>query len=630
VQSGKQGLRSSADFQEAWLELAPQFEGCDADVTQSLRPLNEPAPAADAAGPQGLELGHLPLLRAESGEQAEELITQKLLGEGGMGKVELAIQRSLQREVAIKSIREGSGRAESHALLQEALFTGLLEHPNIVPVHQLGRSSEDQPLLVMKRVEGVSWEDLIRDPKHRHWETLGEDRLREHLAIMISVCHAVEFAHARGIVHRDIKPANVMVGAFGEVYLLDWGLGMRLDPRPDSTLVVGTPSQMAPEMLEGNQLVDERTDVYLLGAALHTALTGEPRHAGDSIVTVMFVVYASAPIEYGESVPAELAELCNRATHADPAQRPSSAAELRQALERFLEHRASIELAQETGAALAGLRAELAQPQPEAERLAALVAECRFGFGQALRGWPENAAAREGLQECLTLMIERELELGDVAHAEALLVELPSPAPELASRVAALREEQRLAEARLRELEGLRDWRQGAGMRLGFFLFMNAFVVGLWLWANDGHLRYQGTLSPERLATHVGVAFLSLCGLVFLMRRELMSSPVNARLVKGALVTGGAIFVNRLGNCIPTPPTAALVSGEILFCGLAAAVGAVTMARWLWCLVPIWILGAFAARWFSGYAGLCFASTSLIALAVAVWCIRAERAKADR
>src|SRR5262249_35011988 len=151
----------------------------------------------------------------------------------------------------------------------------------------------------MKHVEGVSWRDLLRDGAHPAWAKVGapgEDRLVSHLQILMQVCNAVEFAHRRGLIHRDIKPANVMVGEFGEVYLLDWGIAARTgilaeasshlgesgaEPTPR---MLGTPAYMAPEMLSRKVgPIDERTDVYLLGATLHEVLTGRPRHVGSTL-----------------------------------------------------------------------------------------------------------------------------------------------------------------------------------------------------------------------------------------------------------------------------------------------------------------------------------------------------------
>lgn len=620
----------AAAFEQTWEAIGPQLAGRELDPTESMRWTAETVAEADAEPTAPVAVGRLPLLETDTGDEQGELVTTKVLGAGGMGKVELAIQRSLRREVAIKStLGEGDG-ANARALLQEAWFTGQLEHPNIVPVHQLGRSRDDAPLLVMKRVEGVSWHDLIREDLAADGPGMADDRLARHIGILLAVCRAIEFAHSRGVLHRDIKPANVMVGAFGEVYLLDWGLAMALQPRSESRAVVGTPAQMAPEMLAGAARVSERTDVYLLGACLHAVLTGRSRHEGRNMAEVCASVGRSAPVDYAPEVPAELAELCNRATCADPARRPQSAADFRAALERYLEHRNSIALAAETHAVLAKLRPALAEEEPDSERIAALFAECRFGFAQALRGWPDNPTARAGLQESLSLVIERELARRNLGLAEALLAELPEPAPLLRARVAALRREQDEREARLRELEAGGDWRRGAGARVAFFLGLVAVVGGLWLWANGGHIRYRGSLTPERLAANVGLAVLVACAMVFVGRRQLMTSRVNRQLVLGVLVTGAAMFVQRLANIIEAPSTAALVSGEIVFAAYGAALGGLMLASWLWHVVPVLLAAAFLARLIPSYAGLCFALSALSVLAYGMWRLREGRLREGR
>src|SRR6185503_17346084 len=144
------------------------------------------------------------------------------------------------------------------------------------------------------------------------------------VGILLQVLNAVRFAHSRGIIHRDVKPDNVMIGAFGEVYLLDWGIAVRPAETPGVVgPMVGTPRYLAPEMLDGAlDDVGPHTDVYLLGATLHHILTGQPRHAGETLETVLAAAKESRPVHYAATVPAELAALCNAATAQDPKRRP--------------------------------------------------------------------------------------------------------------------------------------------------------------------------------------------------------------------------------------------------------------------------------------------------------------------
>lgn len=363
-----------------------------------------------------------------------------------MGQVDLAHQRCLQREVALKRLHPDADSSAEQALIQEALHTGALEHPNVVPVHQLGRDAEGRPLLLMQRVTGDEWLDLIEDSGHPRWSELGDDRLGFHLDVLRQVCNAVHFAHSRSILHLDVKPANVMLGQYGEVYLLDWGLSVRSDDPPgEDRPILGTPAYFAPEMADTTQSLTGRTDVYLLGATLHHALTGSARHTSgpDGMRSVVYSAYRSEPFAYATEVPEELASLCNRATHKDPAQRPASALEFRQALEAFLQHRGSVRTCSNAETALARLRTALAGEAGDVdrERLIASFTAARLGFEQALEDWSGNAVARRGLQACLELRIEHELELRNKGSAEELLICLPESRPALKERLEALTEQ---------------------------------------------------------------------------------------------------------------------------------------------------------------------------------------------
>lgn len=418
----------------------------------------------------------------EGAEEQGEFKILSLLGEGGMGLVHLALQRALGREVALKVIQpELVSKASVEALLLEARLCGRLEHPNIVPVHALARDHANQPQLVMKRVEGTSWFDLANDRDHAGWRERRGERLERHVEILLQVCNAVEFAHSRGVVHRDIKLENVMVGDFGEVYLLDWGIALQLGEPGEAGWIVGTPSYMAPEMVAADPaLVTPRTDVYLLGATLHEVLTGRERHDGHDIYSVFGAATESAAAEYPAEIPPELASIVNRACSRDPEDRYGSVVELRQALTDFLEHRGSVRIADAAQQVLTELRtrieARLGESSAAAEtvdreatlQIHQLFSECRFGFREALRSWDENLSAREGLQSCVELMARHELHARNYDAARTLVAELLDPLPELESRLEVLGEELRNQEDARAELERLRseqrfqgqDWRR--------------------------------------------------------------------------------------------------------------------------------------------------------------------------
>ena len=160
--------------------------------------------------------------------------------------------------------------------LSEAVVTAELDHPNIVPIHDLGSNADGALFYSMKRVQGTPWCDVLL-----------EKSVHENLSILLKVCDAVRFAHTKGVVHRDLKPENVMLGDFGEVLVMDWGLAIATslfrcpESITQSTSMGGTPAYMAPEMATGPMdEINELSDIYLLGAILYEVLTNAPPHFG--------------------------------------------------------------------------------------------------------------------------------------------------------------------------------------------------------------------------------------------------------------------------------------------------------------------------------------------------------------
>ncbi len=281
-----------------------------------------------------------------------DLATRGELGRGGMGVVRLADQHSLSRSVALKTSLSLDAAVVA-ALVREARIMGSLEHPNLVPVHALGIDPSGAPVLVMKRIEGVSWRALLADPAHEGWRSLlvgHDDRLRASVEVLSQVCRALAFAHDRGVVHRDLKPDNVMIGRFGEVYLLDWGVALRLaerDAEPRS--IVGTPAYMAPEMARGvPALVEARTDVYLLGATLYEVLVGHPPHAAPTPLAALVSALLGEVPPVPDETPADLALLVRRAMAPAPADRVAGADAFLEDLRRFLASREAEAIVRDT------------------------------------------------------------------------------------------------------------------------------------------------------------------------------------------------------------------------------------------------------------------------------------------
>jgi serine/threonine protein kinase len=205
-----------------------------------------------------------------------------VLGEGGMGVVYTARQASIDRIVAVKMLKTGMKDDDAHRgkFFSEAVVTGDLEHPNIVPIYDMGANESGALFYSMKRVHGTPWNEVIASKS-----------LAENLRILMSVADAVAFAHVRGIVHRDLKPENVMLGDFGEVLVMDGGIAMATAAfgKSDSILqtasIGGTPAYMAPELASGQiDRIGPASDIYLLGAILYEILTGDAPHAGKTVM----------------------------------------------------------------------------------------------------------------------------------------------------------------------------------------------------------------------------------------------------------------------------------------------------------------------------------------------------------
>ena len=263
---------------------------------------------------------------------------------GGSGRLMRARDRRLDRLVAIKEPRELSSRVQSR-FRREALLTARLQHPSIVPVHEIGRWPSGEPFYAMKLISGRSLRDVVADTTS----------LAQRVALVpnvLAVADAIAYAHAERVIHRDLKPSNVMVGAFGETQVIDWGLAKALREPDDAddelsadrtlhaleTGIVGTPSSMAPEQAAGKKL-DERTDVYGVGAILYHVLAGGPPYVGDDAAKVLATLTREPPppiAERAPGAPRELVAIVGRAMARDPADRYPSAKELAADLRRFL------------------------------------------------------------------------------------------------------------------------------------------------------------------------------------------------------------------------------------------------------------------------------------------------------
>ncbi len=564
------------------------------------------------------------------------------LGEGGMGIVHVATQASLGRRVALKKLRPALRTNETTLkLLREAWVIGSLEHPNILPIHDVRLDEEGAPEMVLKRIEGVAWCDVISDPGIVKKRFGAGDLLEHNIDVLQQVCRAVHFAHSRGIVHRDLKPSNVMIGMHGEVYLLDWGIAVSLRDDPDgrmplatgSSEVVGTPGYMAPELLQCGE-VTERTDVYLLGAILYEILTGEPPHKGETPRDVVVSVIVSSP-STPNGAPAELAAIVQRAMQPDPRDRFASAEELRLALDGYRKHKNAVRLAEEANRRLDALVALSRDPGTVSRRAQAygIYGGCCFGFREALAIWPDYALARQGIVRAVEAMVELELAWGEPTAASELLAELTDPPEELALRVdeavmASLRERERIAS--LVKLGEDRDAKRGARAR-------RILVGALGLSWTIAPTATALTVDPQKsdyppmlLAPIVTLAML--IGLTLWRREELQKTAINRGVV--ATIAVGLIAQTALAASSPLMGVNEVQSRTYILLVWAVAIGsaAFTIDRRLFWGAAAALAGfIISAAYATSVAHLLYAMSAMYFLvslnALAIWRPRAPAPK---
>ncbi len=511
------------------------------------------APQGDADEPttvRGLSVWALPRVMENGATLAQaEFEVADIIGRGGMGEVRLARQTSLNRLVAVKVLHRNDRLDErAVAMMSEARTMGALEHPNIVPVYMLGADTDGRPAIVMKRIEGTPWNEFIAPGPDRTCPPgAAEDPLDWHLRVLMQVCDAVHFAHERGVLHRDLKMENVMIGRHAEVYLLDWGLAAAL--RPDTGLplplasavrqVVGTPKCVAPEMvlLEGGQM-GPATDVYQLGCALHTVLTGDRRHAGVTVVEMMYAAAASRPAVYAAGVSTMLGEIANKATSRLAADRHPTALALKAAIAEYLRVRGSLAL---SGAASSRV--------PEIVRLVAddtlldrptklhhLFGECRFGFEAALKQWPENREALVGLRRVRVEMLAHAVQTANVEQAQVLLREIKDPPQQLVDELGALRERKAAQARRVADLEQMAHdmdlaihSRVRSRIMVALAFFWGALYTLLAVLARTGS--DVDAIGYPMFFVLIGLHTGATVGLTLLLRRQLWTSALNRRFV---------------------------------------------------------------------------------------------------
>ena len=333
----------------------------------------------------------------------------EVIGRGGMGEVLAAHDLKIGRDIAIKRMHGSQSARAVTRFLREARVQARLQHPSIVPVHDLGTDEEGRPFFTMKRLSGVTLAEKIAE----------NGPIQPLLRAFVDVLLAIDFAHTRKVVHRDLKPANIMLGEFGEVYVIDWGVARELavaddaadtiDPGASASLldtatkagaVLGTPGYMSPEQVRGDA-IGPAADIYALGSMLFEILSGEPLHprGEDAMVSTL----TSSPESPAERRPdrliaPELDEICVAAQAEEPSERPT-AHDMAERLRRYVDGDRDLErrraLADEQ---LVAARAALADPDPAARAIAMRHA------GRAIALAPESTEAADLVGQ---LLLER-------------------------------------------------------------------------------------------------------------------------------------------------------------------------------------------------------------------------------
>jgi serine/threonine-protein kinase len=475
-----------------------------------------------------------------------------VIGRGGMGEVYEARDLRIDRRVALKRMRDRDGGESLSRFMREARIQARLEHPAVVPVYEIGNDEEGRPYFTMRKLVGQTLSYRLADG----------GSLNRILRAFVDVCYAIEYAHFHGVIHRDLKPSNVMLGRFGEVYVLDWGVARVLaDAHDDAPSVfaksdiqtfdetktgamLGTPGYMAPEQLRG-LTPTPAADVYALGAILFEILSREPLHPrGESAVGSTLVQPQASPLQRhgGDRVPPELDAICMAALAEDPTARPS-AHELGEAVQDYLDGDRDYERRRRLAATqLASARDALASDTDDARATAMRRA------GRALALDPESKDAAE--------------------LVSSLLLEPPAKMPP--ALVADLDEHER-------KMAQHRSWRSVLGLLSIIGLAPLMVLLNVTSWAMVG-------------AFYTSVA---LCVLVALRSAQTGRGPIVLILICNLGLA--VMFTRIIGPFILTP---------LAICGILVGITAIrriNQRRWL---VVTWAVSAVLAPFVLEYFGV--------------------------
>lgn len=596
----------AAKHLEALLPVLAKLQDTEgASTLHTLRP--EHAPQASSAGATGIA------------------VSDEVLGRGGMSVVLLGEQRSLGRSVAVKTVGEPKESDDespeqyttriSDMLLREAQITGTLEHPNVLPLYDLC-VNEGQPQLVLKRIEGRPWTEFIHHPNLVEEQPGSADAERWHLQVFLQVCNAIRFAHARGVIHRDLKPDNVMIGSFGEVYVLDWGIAVRRGEERSGSLA-GTPAYMAPEMAAGETL-DERTDVYLLGSVLYELFHAAPPHAGSNFAKVMWSALTSRPAIDDETPPG-FAQVIRRAMQRQPEDRYRTVEELQGAATDALERLDADAMCALASKKLAELETLLAGDTIElsAATVHELYGQTRFAFQTALDRFGDLEDAQDGSQRLQIAMAKYALALGETAAAEGHLANVNPPPAELVAAIEARRNRDATATDRLNALEAFRsdlDKNKSRRRRFQFTVLVGIVWtlqgVGLELGGGVDQLTYTAGLVAPAINSVLFFALLKLRKSWNRYDRRFLAASSLGFFAEFALDV--TLFVAG------TTPAQALVH-DLIIRAFMVGVVAIYVERALMIPAMLLGLGGLVSSLYPQYVLWWVTGTSLVTMSVLAW-----------
>jgi serine/threonine protein kinase len=435
----------------------------------------------------------------------------KVLGKGGMGIVYEGLQKSLNRLVAIKK-----SKADIRFLAQiyhEAQITAFLEHPHILTVHDFGIDQDGFPIQVMKKIDGITWSTLLYDHQHPFWQELDieqhdDSQLLFHLDVLSKVAQAIGYAHQKKIIHRDLKPENVMIGKFGEVFVLDWGIALYLGPQEDLFIaqkfaglkdaMVGTPGYMAPEQVNLEIPPSPATDVYLLAAILYEITHKQLLHQGKQLNEILINIKDNQIPNFAKTLNQELKNLLLFSLKTNPTQRPANAQVFRKLLQQVIYAFKSRQLEIKGFTALDALKKliSLEQQPLTTMQMSLMVLSldeqkkenemddafdlAKHYFKSSLEFFEHNEESKRGLQELLSLWIKRCIKKQDFRQAKRYLKELPINQYHFLE--IAIQEAQKKLENEKKEIKELKKWQESQSIqksekpRVYFALFCLIFL----------------------------------------------------------------------------------------------------------------------------------------------------------